>query len=509
MATLIVKPSNTLGIKIQRVKKAYLAKKEIKGSEKTGETHSYTFKGTNSTSTKARKEKIATIIYEKIKSSLQKSKQQTTVNDIVEVLEKDSYTKGDCIDIPLTLPKIKFTKLTSASLGDEVYIVVETENMSGREIKMNLKQGGDKKVLAEVKKGIYVTQKSNKQASLLFTATVGEFAKKENCANAKDYIDQAIAKVKLQSTKEDRNKEYREALNKAVDKKALLYISMDAEPEKNDWFSVKYEEVFDNRPNLWYYGEGNWFELKDNSTLEYNIYSNGKIEKNKIKKPKEVLYNYYDAKGNKHRLGETKLIEVDKWQKKNIKKNPIEKTLLLDARQLDKYSSKEVNYGIVKWSTSKKRYYINPDCFAGLIGAMIEEGIVDLGSTGFSDINGSPGNSTSHINGEAGDLRYLSTNKDGGQTYLQHSHFDYERQVKFNNALYKFGWGREKKMLSENFERFIEEKEVLNPKTKKKEKVKITKTTLLPHTQHYKTEKVRHYHHLHIFGFDFSKIKEV
>ncbi|WP_157926297.1 hypothetical protein [Tenacibaculum maritimum] len=32
---------------------------------------------------------------------------------------------------------------------------------------------------------------------------------------------------------------------------------MDAEPANQNWFEVKYEEVFDNRPNLWYYGEGN------------------------------------------------------------------------------------------------------------------------------------------------------------------------------------------------------------------------------------------------------------
>jgi len=37
---------------------------------------------------------------------------------------------------------------------------------------------------------------------------------------------------------------------------------MDAEPADNDWASVKYEEIFDNRPNLWYYGSGNWFEVK-------------------------------------------------------------------------------------------------------------------------------------------------------------------------------------------------------------------------------------------------------
>ncbi|CAA0236342.1 hypothetical protein [Tenacibaculum maritimum] len=43
---------------------------------------------------------------------------------------------------------------------------------------------------------------------------------------------------------------------------------MDAEPVHQNWFEVKYEEVFDNRPNLWYYGEGNWFELKSKEVAE-------------------------------------------------------------------------------------------------------------------------------------------------------------------------------------------------------------------------------------------------
>ena len=38
---------------------------------------------------------------------------------------------------------------------------------------------------------------------------------------------------------------------------------MDTEPANQNWLEVEYEEVFDNRPNLWYYGKGNWFELKN------------------------------------------------------------------------------------------------------------------------------------------------------------------------------------------------------------------------------------------------------
>ncbi|WP_394420246.1 hypothetical protein [Tenacibaculum mesophilum] len=261
MATLTVKPSNTLKIKTQRVKKAYLAKKEIKGTEKTGETESYTFKGSNNTSTKARKEKIATIIYKNIKGGLQKKQQQTTVAHIVEVLKKDSYTKGDCIDIPLILPKIEFTKLANANLGDEVYMVVETENMANKRIKLSLKQA-EKNCLVEKDSSI-VLQQDGKKTSVVETY-VSRFAEqnKKNISNAEDFRNFAIDAVTLSPKDEKDQKKYREALNKTTDKKTKLFMVVDAEPEGASWKEVFYDEVFDLTPNQWYYGEGNWFELE-------------------------------------------------------------------------------------------------------------------------------------------------------------------------------------------------------------------------------------------------------
>ncbi|RLJ98638.1 hypothetical protein [Tenacibaculum discolor] len=512
MATLTVKPSNTLGIKIQRVKKAYLAKKEIKGTEKTGETESYTFKGSNNTSTKTRKEKIATIIYKNIKGGLQKKQQQTTVAHIVEVLKKDSYTKGDCIDIPLTLPKIEFTKLANANLGDEVYMVVETENMANKRIKLSLKQAEKDCLVA--KDSSIVLQQDGKKTSVVETY-VSRFTEqnKKNISNAEDFRNFAIDAVTLSPKEEKDQKKYREALNKTTDKKTKLFMVVDAEPENQNWLEVKYEEIFDNRPNFWYYGDDNWFELKDNSTLEYNIYSDGKIEKTKISKPQKVIYYYYDSNNKKHTLGEAAIHKTKRHVKKDVISTKEDYILLAYSKDIKEYSSGAVKFAFSSWNSASQRWYINPDCFAGLIGAMIEESIEDLGFNGFSIKNGNTaGGSSSHINGEKGDLRYLSTNKNGERTVLQDSHFDYERQVKFNNALYKFGWGRKSKMYSENFDREVE-KEVLDEKTKKKVLKKVKEETLLPHTKHMKKTtgnvKYRHHHHLHLTGFDFSKIKEI
>ncbi len=258
MATLATKPSNILSIKYQKVTKAYLAEKEITGSEKSGEHHSYTFKGNNNTADTARKKRISKIIYDNIKPILDKQNQATTKEEVEKALTQDSYKKGDCVEIPLIKPVVKFNKLTTANLGKEVYIVIQTEHMQEREIKMNLKQGKEK-VFTDVEEPIYVTQDG--QAKFKFTAVVGEFSKEKTVANADDFIDYAIAKIKLGSTNSDKNKEYENALKKTKERKTYLFIAMDAEPEDQNWFEVKYEEIFDNRPNLWYYGEGNWFEI--------------------------------------------------------------------------------------------------------------------------------------------------------------------------------------------------------------------------------------------------------
>ncbi|MDO6676596.1 hypothetical protein Q4517_13690 [Tenacibaculum sp. 1_MG-2023] len=448
-------------------------KKKLK-AKKTGETESYTFKGSNNTSTKARKEKIATIIYKNIKGGLQKKQQQTTVAHIVEVLKKDSYTKGDCIDIPLILPKIEFTKLANANLGDEVYMVVETENMANKRIKLSLKQAEKDCLVA--KDSSIVLQQDSKKTSVVETY-VSRFTEqnKKNISNAEDFRNFAIDAVTLSPKDEKDQKKYREALNKTTDKKTKLFMVVDAEPENQNWFEVKYEEFFDNRPNLWYYGEGKWFELINQNII--NIYHTGEISKLDFKGLKEVSYIYHDKEGGKHSLGNFDVIEVDKLKKgktlssnrfredeeKEEDKQTAVKTITYDKEGVDaeetriysdgdiitkgsfriKYriyekgtgkvklvKMKEVNYS--KGNTKIKftfhetlRVYSNPELFAGFLGALAKCGFNDVKSTGSSYEDSSCYPSTTHVNGQSIDTCYLSKKTD---------------EQKFINALWDFGF---------------------------------------------------------------------
>lgn len=225
----------------------------------------------------------------------------------------------------------------------------------------------------------------------------------------------------------------------------------------------------------------------------YRIYYDGNIEKyifNNLPydKEKKYQYVYHDEEGNEHEIGIFKFLETTEMKKGNIAGT--KKVELIDIREFKGYDNNGVKLKFLQIKDNT-RFYINPDCYAGLLGAMATLNIDYLGVTGFSDNKAkSVGGSKSHINGEKGDLRYLSTNRKGESTHLQHSHFDVEQQNKFNDALYLFGWGRLEKMYSEYF--------TYNGNSK----------YLLNHTKHMKKEgEYEHYHHLHLTGFDHSLIK--
>jgi len=236
----------------------------------------------------------------------------------------------------------------------------------------------------------------------------------------------------------------------------------------------------------------------------YRIYYDGNIEKyifNNLPydKEKKYQYVYHDEEGNEHEIGIFKFLETTEMKKGNIAGT--KKVELIDIREFKGYDNNGVKLKFLQIKDNT-RFYINPDCYAGLLGAMATLNIDYLGVTGFSDNKAkSVGGSKSHINGEKGDLRYLSTNRKGESTYLEYSYFDVEQQNKFNDALYLFGWGRLEKMYSEYF--------TYNGNSK----------YLLNHTRHLRIDEksddkgkiiqkeVRHHHHLHLTGFDHSLIK--
>lgn len=122
-------------------------------------------------------------------------------------------------------------------------------------------------------------------------------------------------------------------------------------------------------------------------------------------------------------------------------------------------------------------FYLSGLSLAAVLGALCSLGHVACVGSGFSTKNGGPGVSVSHLNGINGDFRYFAKNDahlGGGGIHTTANNFDWDANVRFVEALYKFGY---KHFLS-------------SP-------VKVNGNKLLPHSSSHKD----HYHHLHIQGF--------
>jgi hypothetical protein len=167
---------------------------------------------------------------------------------------------------------------------------------------------------------------------------------------------------------------------------------------------------------------------------------------------KIASYYYHDQVDNEHFFGDFLIELTQQWPIPAVPPpNPVYVPLTnIEQLNTNEYNSRGVHIWFMVLNSPRR--WINPDRLAGLLGAMAENNIADLGYNGFSLQNGSAGNiSVSHINGVNGDLRYLRTDKTGAVCWLNEAQFDYARQEAFNNSLHFFGWGRTSNMLSEWF----------------------------------------------------------
>lgn len=255
---------------------------------------------------------------------------------------------------------------------------------------------------------------------------------------------------------------------------------------------------------------------KEIKQITFKIYSNGHIDKYIPEKgAKSAEYFYIESSGKKHFLGQVNF-ETQIWRntagaekKRGLNNEILPNCELTRYSNLTSYSSGNVKFKISPGSLDSGRFFIDIDAFACLIGALIEESIEDLRFNGFSIEDGNTaGGSSSHVNGMIGDVGYLNRNRkpcrtlitkantENGEDQIINPDYDYERQVKFCNALYKFGFSRynSRKMLTENVYELKDGKmEIRN----------------LPHCQHYVRPGVRHYHHLHIQGLKLSDIMTI
>ena len=368
------------------------------------------------------------------------------------VLTKNEYNKGDIIKIPLLKEKVTFEKIDSASIGDEVFIVIETENLQGKEIKINLKQA-NADGLEKLNDAMTVQQDGTDLR--LIKATVGDFGcDSTTIENKDDFKDWAIAKIILAPKDDTKNKEYKASITDCENKTTNLYLAIDAESGDNNWFEVLYDEVFDATPNVWLKEEGKQFGLKS-SIKQISIYHTGHIDKVDLSGTDQVKYVYHDANNKIHEICICDLIvtkeksvgvPVDSFEDEENRVEIIDYTPFnsegVDAKTTEVYSDGSVitdgkkysqQHYKIKYSAlnseitlvhmqelnldspyiqfkfnETKREYANPNYLAAFIGALAEL-TFKVSCTGSCSKDGSAFPSLEHSNGYAIDTSYNGT----------------------------------------------------------------------------------------------------
>ena len=219
-------------------------------------------------------------------------------------------------------------------------------------------------------------------------------------------------------------------------------------------------------------------------TTRYHIYHNGEIKRQNADATGYAEFIYYDEKGGKHNLGKSAYKPGQRWKSKGNKDGD-NKVYLIDIRKFLSYSKDKVKYKMVKNSEGNFRYFLSGLALAAYLGTLCKLGYNDISFNGFSTSNGDPGESSSHINGLVGDMRYLRKDFKAIAVTVFQNDYSHERSLKLVKTLYDFGFGRTRNMYTERYS-----KPELN-----------LKDYVLPHCEHYRKGTVRHHHHLHIQGF--------
>ncbi len=281
----------------QEVSKAYFAKREEDAQYKTT-VKNHTTKTGETLSKIAKKYNVKTKDVKRTKTT-----KYLQVGEIVKITTKEK-----------TGVKVKFTKLDKATVGENVYIVVETLHLEEQIVLLNIIQGQED-VLA--KKDELVTVQQNEQDVTLIKTKVGNYCEERDVINKDEFVNWAIVKVKLEPKAEEKQKKWTDGLECSGEKKALLYLLVDVHSEnsipnfKSQYVLYKgFKSGKDNSkiPNHFLNEDEAWFELNKKQEApwmkfamkEYNTYSNIQENTSPLKEKIEKYFDTTNAKTGKY-----------------------------------------------------------------------------------------------------------------------------------------------------------------------------------------------------------------
>ncbi len=246
-------PPPAIPIELPEILDAYFAKKIVE-KEFEESTEVYTVVSGDSLS-KIAKLHSSTVAKIKADNSLK--------SDVIKVGQKLNITKQKEKG-----KRVSFEYVNSAKVEQEIYLVVETEHFKDKEIQIDIHQGKEK-VIAEKDKLVEVLQDGDVK---LIRTKVGEWATNEDIENKDEFKDWAIAKVQLKPKTDESLKKWEDAIHKTEDKRAYLYLLVDAHSHNTDYDSeqiVYYGNKKDeansehsNITNYWLDVADRWFALR-------------------------------------------------------------------------------------------------------------------------------------------------------------------------------------------------------------------------------------------------------
>lgn len=269
-------------------------------------------------------------------------------------------------------------------------------------------------------------------------------------------------------------------------------------PKKKKAFDDITSKIFRTEECQWGKEPETPIDLPKTDIITYHIYANPrKIVKQIPKENKKTThrrYVYHDKNGTAHFIQDLKIMTIPVVQYRTAP-SPVDGKVEMidDLRQFRDYESPDgkVKAKIKLWdSYEQSRWWINPECFAGILGAMLDYNIDFLAFRGSSTVTGGSGKSSSHKNGVATDIAYFGKHKKTDQVLLQDKQLDLQLNVDFINALIDYGYKRKAELCTEWFVPFGE--------TTRRKLVSGMTEVKRPY---------RHNNHLHIAGFDFSTVK--
>jgi len=203
---------------------AYFAEKVIRQFGIPDGTHTYSFGGTNDTSTAARKRNIAQIIFDRVSPQLVGNNQHTAIELIIAALVADSYSKanGDTVTFGIfkTEEKVSYQKVNSGMLGGDAYIAVKGFALKDKEATIEIFEKSPY-LLMESETPLTVIQYDSLDAE----KPVEEVNKTELKAVFND-SGEAIVKIKLRPKVEDPDTIYNEWREKFVPKEPEQGVSL-------------------------------------------------------------------------------------------------------------------------------------------------------------------------------------------------------------------------------------------------------------------------------------------